>query len=120
MQEGQVTIGEQTFELPKPFMVLATQNPLEQEGTFLLPEAQLDRFLLKTLVDYPSMQEEKIILQDMLIRERAEISQILSPEDIFAIRSEIDSVEVSESIYDYICSISAASRDTNRFPEIAY
>jgi MoxR-like ATPase len=76
MEEKQVTIGEDTFSLQDPFMVLATQNPLEQEGTFSLPEAQLDRFLLKTLVEYPSRFEEKQILYQMTEREHQKISKI--------------------------------------------
>ena len=105
MEERQVTIGETTFPLDAPFVVLATQNPLEQEGTFHLPEAQLDRFLLKTLVSYPSHEEEKHILQFQNVYEAQKIEKIFGKKEILAIQKEITDVEVSESIYDYICKI---------------
>ncbi len=120
MEERQVTIGERTFPLDPPFMVLATQNPLEQEGTFALPEAQLDRFLLKTLVEYPSIQEEKKILEQAVEREEYKVKKIFEKEDIFQMRKLADAVNVSESIYEYICSLIFASRDQSAYPEIAY
>lgn len=120
MEERQVTIGETTFPLETPFVVLATQNPLEQEGTFHLPEAQLDRFLLKTLVYYPSHAEEKQILQFQSAHESQKIEKIFGKKEILAIQKEITNVEVSESIYDYICRIIFATRDSERYPYIAY
>lgn len=120
MEEKQVTIGEDTFSLQDPFMVLATQNPLEQEGTFSLPEAQLDRFLLKTLVEYPSRFEEKQILYQMTEREHQKISKIFWKKDILDMRKAIDAVEVSESIYEYICNIVFATRDIDTYPELSY
>ena len=120
MEEKQVTIGETSFPLEAPFMVLATQNPLEQEGTFHLPEAQLDRFLLKTIVEYPTAQEEQQILRWALQREATQISKILTQQDILAARNIIDQVEVSNGIYDYICRITWATRDRETYSEIAY
>ena len=120
MQEKQVTIGDETFKLDNPFMVLATQNPLEQEGTFHLPEAQLDRFLLKTLVDYPSAWEEKEILMKSGAIDKQKISKIIWKKEIKQLRSVVENIEVSESIYEYICRIIFASRNTNKYPEIMY
>ena len=120
MEERQVTIGEKTFPLDSPFMVLATQNPLEQEGTFHLPEAQLDRFLLKTLVTYPTANEEKRILTESLSRDIEKVSKILSKKEVLECQKSINTVEVSESIYEYICRLIFASRDSEKYPEIAY
>ena len=120
MEERQVTIWETTFALDNPFMVLATQNPLEQEGTFHLPEAQLDRFLLKTIIEYPSPLEEKKILTGAISREEYTIKKIFWKKDILAFKKEIDQVEVSESIYEYICRIILASRKNSLYPEIVY
>jgi len=120
MEERQVTIGDKTFPLDAPFMVLATQNPLEQEGTFQLPEAQLDRFLLKTIVEYPTKAEEKIILQKAISRDTTKLSTIFWKKEILELREMIEHIQVSESIYDYICNIIFASRDTELHPEIAY
>jgi len=120
MQEKQVTIWEKTFLLPVPFMVLATQNPLEQEWTYRLPEAQLDRFLLKTIVQYPSEREEKEILIGTLERESYKVQKILWKKDIEIMRALIDGIEVSQSIYDYICNIVFATRNTQLYSEIEY
>jgi len=120
MEEKQVTIGEESFSLKEPFIVLATQNPLEQEGTFQLPEAQLDRFLLKTLVSYPSHSEEKEILEKALEREQVRIKKIFSAKEIKNFRDMIDEVTVSESIYEYICRIVFATRDSDTYSEIEY
>lgn len=120
MEERQVTIGEETFSLDEPFMVLATQNPLEQEGTFHLPEAQLDRFLLKTIVEYPNQDEEREILTQSLERESQKISKVFGKTDIKKFKKELNNIEVSASIYDYICRIVFATRDNKRYPEIAY
>lgn len=120
MEERQVTIGENTFALDKPFMVLATQNPLEQEGTFHLPEAQLDRFLLKTIVSYPSPSEEKQILMNSFQREHQKVKKVLSKKDILDCIKHVDEIQVSESMYEYICKIVFASRNTEKYPEIVY
>ena len=120
MEEKQVTIGEETFPLDTPFVVLATQNPLEQEGTFQLPEAQLDRFLLKSLVSYPSPREEKEILTQSLEREQVKISKVFGKKDIATLKKHIEAVEVSQSIYEYICRIVFASRDYTTYPELSY
>ncbi len=120
MEEKQVTIGEETFKLDEPFIVLATQNPLEQEGTFHLPEAQLDRFLLKTLVEYPSHTQEKEILTQSLSRETQKISKIFGKKEIDFFKKEIEKIEVSQSVYEYICHIVFATRDTQKYGEISY
>lgn len=120
MEERQVTIGEKTFTLDEPFMVLATQNPLEQEGTFHLPEAQLDRFLLKTIVTYPTHSEEKEILQKLVERETLKIKKIFSKKDIAECKKLASKITVSESVYEYICRITFATRDSETYPEITY
>jgi len=120
MEERQVTIWEETFSLPNPFMVLATQNPLEQEGTYRLPEAQLDRFLFKTLVEYPSPQQEKKILTDTLARDSYKISKIFWKKEILEMQKHIWNIDVSESIYEYICEIIFASRNSDKYPQLYY
>lgn len=110
MQERQVTIGNSTFPLPEPFMVLATQNPIEQEGTYPLPEAQVDRFMLKIVITYPQKQEEKLILRQNISEEVAETSTILKPEDIIKARSVVKQVYLDEKIENYITDIVFASR----------
>jgi len=116
MQERQVTIGGETFELPSPFIVLATQNPIEQEGTYPLPEAQLDRFLLKTEVDYPTRSEEIEIMKRMSSSECLDICQVLSCDDILSIRKIItEQVHVDEKIYEYVANIVLATRDPKQF-----
>lgn len=113
MQEREVTIGEQTFPLPKPFMVLATQNPIEQEGTYPLPEAQLDRFLMKVRVSYPKFEEElKIIeLTTKPVSEEAPISKVMSLSELQALRSSAHQVFIDPRIDRYIVSVVQASRD---------
>jgi len=120
MEERQVTIWDTTFQLDTPFMVLATQNPLEQEWTFHLPEAQLDRFLLKSIIEYPSPLEEKKILTGATSRDNYKIQKIFWKKDITQFKKEIENVQVSESIYEYICRIVLASRESSRYPEIMY
>src|ERR1700722_10822705 len=109
MQERQVTIGSQTFPLEKPFLVFATQNPIEQEGTYRLPEAQLDRFLLKIHVEYPNRSQEKQLLTRSL--DTATIQPILSKEDILALQELATQVYVDDRILDYIVNIVFATRD---------
>ncbi len=116
MQEKQVTIGETTFKLDKPFLVLATQNPVDQEGTYPLPEAQVDRFMLKVNVEYPSKEDELEVMRRMAnMQFKNEVKTILSKEDIFAIRNEINSVSMSESLEKYIIELVFASRDPKAY-----
>ncbi len=115
MQEKQVTIEGVTFKLPEPFMVIATQNPIEMEGTFPLPEAQLDRFLLKILVYHPSHEENKEILRRIHFIEEFKINPVASAEDILLIRSMLPHVRVSEEVLDYIVSI---VEETHRHPMV--
>ncbi|MCQ2210756.1 MAG: MoxR family ATPase [Paludibacteraceae bacterium] len=110
MQERQVTIGEETFQLPKPFLVLATQNPIEQEGTYPLPEAQVDRFMLKVHITYPKPEEEKLIIRQNIKKEKTEIQPILKPEDIVAARKVVQEVYLDEKIERYIVDIVNATR----------
>lgn len=111
MQEKQVTIGETTFQLDKPFFVLATQNPVEQEGTYPLPEAQVDRFMMKVYVDYPSKEDELLIMKRMAdLSYQPRVSALLSKEEIFAIRDEINRVNISESLERYIVELVFATR----------
>lgn len=114
MQERQVTIGSTTFRLDEPFMVLATQNPIEQEGTYPLPEAQVDRFLLKVRVEYPSREEEQQILRRMA-RSAPDnaVDPVLSPEDILRLRTLSDEIYMDEKIEDYILNIVQATRTPN-------
>lgn len=110
MQEKQVTIGEETFKLPNPFLVLATQNPVEQEGTYPLPEAQVDRFMLKLVITYPTKQEEKVILRQNINNELLTTRKILKPADIQRAREIVREVYLDEKIENYITDIVFASR----------
>lgn len=110
MQEKQVTIGDQTFKLPNPFLVLATQNPLEQEGTYPLPEAQLDRFMLKLVIDYPTKEDERKIIRQNLANEYPTVNQIMSPDTIIKARSVVKDVYMDEKIEKYIIDIVFATR----------
>jgi MoxR-like ATPase len=115
MQERQVTIGEETFPLPKPFLVLATQNPIEQEGTYSLPEAQVDRFMLKVVVGYPSEAEEKQIMHMMAkTSTREPLKPIIQPEKILEMRQLVDQVHVDDQISDYIIKLVFATREPAR------
>ena len=111
MQERQVTIGERTRKLPDPFLVLATQNPIEQEGTYPLPEAQVDRFMLKLKVTYPNKVEEKEIMRRMAHRERPNVEAVLTPEDIKTMRSIADEIYLDEKVEDYIVDLVFATRE---------
>ncbi|HIS34595.1 MAG TPA: MoxR family ATPase [Candidatus Avirikenella pullistercoris] len=112
MQERQVTIGDNSYKLPEPFLVLATQNPLEQEGTYPLPEAQVDRFMLKVKIDYPKKEEEKLIIrQNMLGTSFPKASKVVKPEDIVAAREVVSSVYMDEKIERYIVDIIFATRN---------
>ena len=110
MQERQVTIGEETFRLPSPFLVLATQNPIEQEGTYPLPEAQLDRFMLKVHITYPKPKEEMEIIKQNIQMEEVKITPVLKPEDIIKARKVVQEVYVDEKIERYIVDIVHATR----------
>lgn len=110
MQEKQVTIGNQSFVLPNPFMVLATQNPIEQEGTYPLPEAQVDRFLLKLVITYPTKDEEKAIMRENIAREFPVANTILSTDDILRSRETVKEVYMDEKIEHYILDIVFATR----------
>jgi MoxR-like ATPase len=110
MQEKQVTIGSNTFELDKPFLVLATQNPIEQEGTYPLPEAQVDRFMLKVVIDYPKKEEERAIIRQNLAKSFPTPSKILKPEDILKARGVVKDVYMDEKIEKYILDIIFSTR----------
>ena len=116
MQERQITIGRETFALPEPFLVLATQNPIEQEGTYPLPEAQLDRFMLKLKIDYPSKEDERVILDRMAQTDKKfDISCVISPQEILAARSVVDEIYIDEKIKDYIVDIVYATRQPEKY-----
>ena len=116
MQEKQVTIGETSFELDRPFLVMATQNPVDQEGTYPLPEAQVDRFMLKVHVDYPSKEDELEVMRRMSnMRFDSSLETILTKEDIFSIREEINQVTISESLERYIIELVFATRDLKNY-----
>ena len=110
MQERQVTIGEETFKLPEPFLVMATQNPIEQEGTYPLPEAQMDRFMLKVVVDYPKKEEERLIVRMNNSGEFPKASPVMKPEDIIRAREVVRDVYMDEKIERYIVDIVYATR----------
>jgi MoxR-like ATPase len=111
MQEKQVTIGDETYKLPDPFLVLATQNPIEQEGTYNLPEAQVDRFMLKIKVTYPTREDEKKILERVALEGLPEIEKVVGPEEIKSAQEIVKSVYVDERIKDYVVNIVMATRD---------
>ncbi len=110
MQERQVTIGDQTYKLPEPFLVMATQNPIEQEGTYPLPEAQVDRFMLKVVIDYPKKEEEKLIIRQNLQKSKPLVKAVLSPKDIIEARDIVRQVYIDEKIERYIVDIVFATR----------
>ncbi len=110
MQERQVTIGETTFPLDEPFMVMATQNPIEQEGTYPLPEAQVDRFLMKVVIGYPSKEEEKIIIRQNIAGTRTTVQPLLKPEEVIEAQKVVEQIYVDEKIERYIVDIVFATR----------
>jgi len=119
MQEKQVTISEETFKLEEPFLVLATQNPIEQEGTYPLPEAQVDRFMLKLKIDYPNREEEREIMERMAVTGRKfEINPVISPEDILSARSVVDEIYIDEKIKDYVISLVFATREPESYKNL--
>lgn len=115
MQEHQVTIGSTTFDLPSPFLVMATQNPIEQEGTYQLPEAQVDRFMLKVIIDYPSIEEEKQIIRENLNGLKADIKPVVEASEILNARKIVNQVYLDEKIEQYIADIVFATRYPERY-----
>ena len=115
MQEKQVTIGDSTFKLPKPFLVMATQNPVEQEGTYPLPEAQVDRFMLKTIIDYPKLEEEQKIIQSNLKGDYEKIKAVVTPKQILTAQETVREVYMDEKIEKYILDIIFATRYPERY-----
>ena len=115
MQERQVTIGEETYQLDEPFLVLATQNPIEQEGTYPLPEAQVDRFMLKVKIGYPSRDEELLIMRQNIDGEDKIMKQVVSPKEILAARNVVKQVYMDEKIERYILDIVFATREPKKF-----
>jgi MoxR-like ATPase len=111
MQERQVTIGETTFRLADPFLVLATQNPIEQEGTYPLPEAQVDRFMLKLLIDYPDRAEEKLIMQRVGFESPTQVAAVLAPEQIDTVGALINDIYMDDKLRDYIVELVFATRE---------
>lgn len=120
MQEHQVTIGENTFKLPNPFLVMATQNPIEQEGTYELPEAQVDRFMLKVVIDYPTLEEEKLIIRENLQGAMPQVTAVTTAEEILKARTIVNEVYIDEKIEQYIADIVFATRYPERYqlPEL--
>ncbi len=115
MQERRVTLGDTTYDLPSPFLVLATQNPIEQKGTYALPEAQVDRFMLKCIVGYPSRDDERRIVNRFTGRVRAEASPVVTADEVAGLRAALDAVYCDEKICDYILDIVGATRDPAAF-----
>jgi MoxR-like ATPase len=115
MQEHQVTLGGETYPLPRPFLVLATQNPIEQEGTYPLPEAQVDRFMLKLRVGYPQRHEEREIMRRMSGRDPVPLERVVTPDQVLSAREEIQGVYMDEKIEDYIVAIVHATREPAEF-----
>ena len=115
MQEHQVTIGEQTFSLPNPFLVMATQNPIEQEGTYQLPEAQVDRFMLKVIIDYPTLEEEKLIIRNNIKGTSPVVTPVTTASEIVKAREVVNQVYLDEKIEQYIADIVFASRSPERY-----
>ena len=120
MQEHQVTIGENTYKLPHPFMVMATQNPIEQEGTYQLPEAQVDRFMLKVVLDYPTLEEEKLIVKENIQGGLHQVMPVTTAEEILKARTIVNEVYIDEKIAQYIADIVFATRYPERYelPEL--
>ena len=115
MQERQVTIGKETFRMPEPFLVLATQNPIEQEGTYPLPEAQVDRFMLKVVITYPDINEEKRIIRQNITGEKIQVKPVLRPDEIVEARKIVRKVYIDEKIEQYIADIVFATRFPDKY-----
>jgi MoxR-like ATPase len=119
MQERQVTIGDTTYPLPKPFFVMATQNPIEQEGTYPLPEAQVDRFLMKLKIKYPGFEEERQILDRMVVEKDLQVDKVLSPADLDGMRAALANLYMEEKLKDYILHLIQATRFPQRYPRVS-
>ena len=115
MQEHQVTIGSETFQMPKPFLVMATQNPIEQEGTYPLPEAQVDRFMLKVIIDYPTLEEEKLIIRENIMGGLPTVRPVTTAQEIMNAREVVRQVYIDEKIEQYIADIVFATRYPDRY-----
>jgi MoxR-like ATPase len=115
MQEHQVTIGDNTFKLPNPFLVMATQNPIEQEGTYQLPEAQMDRFMLKVIIDYPTIEEEKLIIRENIQGHMPTVTPVTTADEIIKAREVVNQVYLDEKIEQYIADIVFATRYPERY-----
>lgn len=115
MQEKHVTIGSETFELPNPFLVMATQNPIEQEGTYMLPEAQVDRFMLKVIIGYPTIEEEKLIIRENISGSTLDVKPVVSAAEILNARSVVREVYIDEKIEQYIADLVFATRYPERY-----
>jgi MoxR-like ATPase len=116
MQERQVTLGGETFHLPSPFLVLATENPIDQEGTYPLPEAQVDRFMMKVIIGYPTFEEERRILDTMAFtRPKLDVERVIELEEIIHAREVVDSIHVDEKIRDYVVHVVFATRDPQKY-----
>lgn len=120
MQEHQVTIGDNTFKLPNPFLVMATQNPIEQEGTYQLPEAQVDRFMLKVIIGYPTLEEEKLIIRENISGNMPKVTPVTTADEILKAREVVNQVYVDEKIEQYVTDIVFATRYPDRYglPEL--
>lgn len=115
MQERQVTIGDDTFKLPQPFLVMATQNPIEQEGTYPLPEAQVDRFLLKVIIGYPTKEEEKVIIRQNISGGSVSVNPVIDPREILEVQKIVQSIYLDEKIENYIVDIVFATRQPAKY-----
>jgi len=115
MQERQVTIGDHTYKLDEPFLVLATQNPIEQEGTYPLPEAQVDRFMLKLKITYPSPAEERLIMDRMTIGQEIKVAKVISPDDILRARKVVTDIYIDDKVKEYILNIVFATREPEKY-----
>lgn len=115
MQERQVTIGDNTYTLPSPFLVMATQNPIEQEGTYPLPEAQVDRFLLKVVIGYPNKEEEKAIIRQNIYGDEVPLNPVVSPSEITEVQKIVEKIYIDEKIENYIVDIVFATREPSKF-----
>ena len=115
MQERQVTIGDDTFKLPEPFLVMATQNPIEQEGTYPLPEAQVDRFLLKVIIGYPNKDEEKVIIRQNIKNESSPVNAVIDPKEIVEVQEIVEKIYLDEKIENYIVDIVFATREPAKY-----
>lgn len=118
MQEKTVTISNDTYTLPHPFLVMATQNPLEQEGTYPLPEAQIDRFMLKLIVTYPNREEEKMIMNRMIPGEEISIKPVITPEQIIELRQDVKKIYIEDKVKEYILDLVFATREPGKFNKL--